>query len=120
MDKKPKIGFIGAGTVGTALAVRLSNRGYPVIAVSSRSLTSAQRLAGEVSGYGAKAYVDAQAVADTAELVFVTTPDDIIGQVVVQTHWRPGQSVVHSSGADSIDILAPAREEGAQDGAGID
>ncbi len=28
-----KIGFIGAGTVGTALAVRLSQQGYQVIAV---------------------------------------------------------------------------------------
>jgi len=28
------IGFIGAGTVGTALAVRLSGKGYPVVAVA--------------------------------------------------------------------------------------
>ncbi|MBA7557469.1 hypothetical protein ES705_50227 [subsurface metagenome] len=40
-----KLGFIGAGTVGTALSVRLSNGGYPVVAVSSRSQTSARRLA---------------------------------------------------------------------------
>ena len=41
--EKLKIGFIGAGTVGTALAVRLSRRGYDIAAVSSRSLSSAQR-----------------------------------------------------------------------------
>jgi predicted short-subunit dehydrogenase-like oxidoreductase (DUF2520 family) len=108
------LGFIGAGTVGTALALRLSGRGYPIAAVSSRTLTSAQRLAGEVDG--CKAYASSQAVADEAELVFVTTPDDFIAQVVAETRWRPGQSVVHCSGADSTDILEPAREAGAQVG----
>ncbi len=100
--------------MGTALALRLSGRGYPVVAVSSRSLTSAQRLAGEVSG--CKPYVNSQAVADEADLVFVTTPDDVIAQVVAETHWRAGQSVVHCNGAASIDILEPARGAGAQVG----
>ena len=40
-----KAGFIGAGTTGTALAVRLSQNGCPVVAVSSRTLSSAQKLA---------------------------------------------------------------------------
>lgn len=41
LDEKPKLGFIGAGILGTALAIRLSERGYKVISVSSRSQTSA-------------------------------------------------------------------------------
>ena len=39
-----KIGIIGAGTVGTALAVRLRRKGYHIAAVASRSASSAQRL----------------------------------------------------------------------------
>jgi len=109
-----EIGFIGAGTTGTALAVRLSQKGYPVLAVSSRSLLSAQRLAQLVAG--CKAYESAQEVADVAELVFITTPDDVIGKIADETQWRAGQNVVHCSGAYSIDILEPARQAGANVG----
>jgi len=110
-----KLGFIGAGTVGTALAVRLNSKGYPVIAVSSRSRTSTQKLAGVVNG--CRAFNNNQAVADNAELVFITTPDDAIAPVISQIRWHQGQSVVHCSGADSTDILQPAKELGAQVGA---
>lgn len=110
-----KLGFIGAGTVGTALAVRLASNGYPVAAVSSRSQTSAQNLARAVDG--CRAFDNNQAVADNAQLIFITTPDDAIAPVTSQIHWHPGQSVVHCSGADSTAILQPAREAGAQVGA---
>ena len=105
------IGFIGAGTVGTALAVRLSGKGYPVVAVYSRTKASAQRLADAVGG--CRVCDTAQAVADSAQLVFVTTPDDAIEVVVAELYWHKGQSVVHCSGADSTDILEQAREDGA-------
>ena len=111
----PKLGFIGAGTVGTALAIRLSERGYPVVAVSSRNQTSAGKLAQVIDGCHAAA--SSQAVADSAELVFITTPDDAITTVVSAVKWHPGQSVVHCSGADSVDSLEPARKQGASVGA---
>jgi predicted short-subunit dehydrogenase-like oxidoreductase (DUF2520 family) len=109
-----KIGFIGAGTTGTALAVRLSQKGCPVVAVSSRSLVSAQRLAGLVAD--CRAFESAQEVADVSELVFITTPDDIIASVAQETQWHAGQGVVHCSGAHSVDILEPARQLGANVG----
>ena len=110
-----KLGFIGAGTVGTALSVRLNSKGYPIVAVSSRSQTSAQNLARAVNG--CHVFHDNQGVADTAELIFITTPDDAITSVASQIQWHPGQSVVHCSGAASTDILQPAKELGAQVGA---
>ena len=106
-----KLGFIGVGTVGTALSLKLSDAGYPVVAVSSRSQTSARKLAQAIGGclpVGGN-----QEVADAAELVFITTPDDAIALVASQIQWRKGQSVVHCSGADSTDILQPARKAGA-------
>jgi predicted short-subunit dehydrogenase-like oxidoreductase (DUF2520 family) len=108
------IGFIGAGTTGTALAVRLSQKGYRVSAVSSRNLVSARRLAGLVDG--CRACQSAQEVADVCGLVFITTPDDVIARVAQDTHWHAGQSVVHCSGAHSVDILEPAGQLGANVG----
>ena len=110
-----KLGFIGAGTVGTALAVRLSSKGYQVIAVSSRSQTSARKLAQAVSG--CHVFNNNQGVADTAELIFITTPDDTIVSVASEIQWHRGQSVVHCSGALSTDILESAKKPGAQVGA---
>jgi predicted short-subunit dehydrogenase-like oxidoreductase (DUF2520 family) len=109
------IGFIGAGTVGTALAVRLREKGYPVTAVASRTLASAERLAGMVNG--CQVHHSGQAVADVAEMVFITTPDGAIAKVAAQVQWHPGQSVIHCSGADSLDVLEPATKAGAQAGA---
>jgi predicted short-subunit dehydrogenase-like oxidoreductase (DUF2520 family) len=106
-----KLGFIGAGTVGTALAALLSRRGYRVTGVSSRSRTSAENLAKAVEG--CDVLQNNQEVADTVELVFITTPDDTIAEVASQVKWHHGQSVVHCSGADSTDILEPARKSGA-------
>ncbi len=106
-----KTGFVGAGTTGTALAVRLSQKGWPVVAVSSRTLSSAQRLAGLVPD--CRVCHTSQELAEAAEMVFITTPDDVIAQVCSQIHWSKGQSVLHCSGAHSLDILEPARKLGA-------
>lgn len=108
------LGFIGAGTVGSALALRLTEKGYPIVAISSRSHTRAEKLARTIPGCRA---VSNQAVADSAELVFITTPDDAIGVIAAGVKWHPGQNVVHCSGADSTAILEPARESGARVGA---
>ncbi|MBI4318243.1 MAG: DUF2520 domain-containing protein [Chloroflexi bacterium] len=110
-----KIGFIGAGTVGTALAATLSERGHPVAAVYSRSLSSAQALARRIDG--GSVCDSGQGVADLAELVFITTPDDAITTAVAQVRWRPGVSVVHCNGSSSTDILEQARRQGASVGA---
>jgi predicted short-subunit dehydrogenase-like oxidoreductase (DUF2520 family) len=109
-----KLGFIGAGTVGTALAVLLRSKGYQVVGVSSRSRDSAENLAKAVDG--CPVLKNNQEVVDTADFVFITTPDDAIAGVASQVKWRNRQSAVHCSGADSTDILEPARESGAQVG----
>jgi predicted short-subunit dehydrogenase-like oxidoreductase (DUF2520 family) len=106
-----KTGFIGAGTTGTALAVRLSQKRCQVVAVFSRTLSSAQKLAGLVPNCQVCHAV--QEVADAAELVFITTPDDAIARVCSEVHWHEGQSVVHCSGAHSVDILESAKKLGA-------
>jgi predicted short-subunit dehydrogenase-like oxidoreductase (DUF2520 family) len=108
-----KLGFIGAGTVGSALAIRLSLEGYQVVAVSSRGKTSARHLAQLIN---CRASDNNQGVVDAAELVFITTPDDVIATVVNEVQWHTGQSAVHCSGADSTQSLETARKAGAQVG----
>jgi len=108
---KKMIGFIGAGMTGTALAVRLWQRGYSVVAVSSRSTESARRLSSFVSD--CTVCDGPQQVADLAQVVFITTPDDIISDIAASIRWRPGQIAVHCSGVHSIDILETAAKSGA-------
>lgn len=110
-----KVGFIGAGMVGSALAVRLVDKGYPIVAVSSKSRISAEKLARSIPG--CRAVEENQTVADLADIIFITTPDNAIGIVAAEVKWRLGQSVVHCSGADSTDVLEPARKSGTWVGA---
>lgn len=109
------IGFIGAGTVGTALGVTLARAGNRITAVFSKTPASAERFVSLVRG--ARLCHTAQEVADHASLIFVTTPDDVITSAVHQLVWRPGLSVVHCSGVASTDILEHARNQGAAVGA---
>lgn len=111
----PSIGFIGAGTVGTALAVSLSRRGYELVAVASRTQASAAGLAARIQQ--APLVCDLQTAVDRCELLFITTPDDLIAPVVNSLTWHVGQAVVHCSGAASTDILEAARAAGAPVGA---
>jgi len=85
-----------------------------VAAVASRSFSSAQKLAALVSG--CVPFEDMQHVADSANILFITTPDDAISEVAGQIEWQTGKSVVHCSGADSSGILRQAKLEGAQTG----
>jgi predicted short-subunit dehydrogenase-like oxidoreductase (DUF2520 family) len=105
-----RIGFIGAGRLGTALAWSLARSGCGVVAVASRSLVSAQRLADGIVGC---AVGDAQAVVDASDLVFVTTPDDALARVAAALRWRRGAAAVHCSGASELAVLAPAADAGA-------
>ena len=114
-SSKPKIGFIGTGTTGTALAVKLHAQGYPIVAASDRTLSSTRRFADMVPD--CRIYQKNQDVADNVDLTFITTPDDLIAPIAASLKWHSGQSVVHCSGAASLDILAPAREDGANTGA---
>lgn len=109
-----RLGFIGAGPVGTTFAKRLSEKGYPVVAVADISPASAERFAGLVPGCAVCA--ENQAVLDAAETVFITTADDFIAKVCAGLKWRSGQTVVHCSGASTVQSLDAARRQGAQVG----
>lgn len=112
--KRSRIGFVGAGIVGKSLALALSRQGYPVVAAASRSYSSAQELAHLVDG--ATAYQSAEEAAAACDVVFLTCPDDAIGEVVSSVPWDASQAVAHCSGASSVDVLEPASVLGASVG----
>lgn len=114
MGPKPKLGFIGAGRVGNALARCLAAAGYDIVAVANRTSSAAETLAAAVPG--CSVLPTPQAVAYRCDLVFITTPDDAIETVVDSIAWRPGSAVVHTSGAKSTDILSAAKAQGAETG----
>ena len=114
-SRKSTIGFVGAGVVGGSLAVALWQQGYPVVAAASRTFASAQSLASRVAGCVPLASV--QGAADASDVVFITTSDDAIEPVASGISWRPGQGVVHCSGAASLDVFHQAVRQGAVAGA---
>ena len=111
--KKLKLGIIGAGRVGTGLALSFARAGRKVVAVASRSAASARRLARRVPGSRVSS---PQEAADRADVVFLTVPDDEIEAVASGVRWRAGAACVHCSGAGDLDLLRKPAAEGAQVG----
>jgi predicted short-subunit dehydrogenase-like oxidoreductase (DUF2520 family) len=111
--EKLKLGFIGAGRAGTGLATGFARAGRDVVAVASRSIASAQALAKRVRGARACA---PQEVADRADLIFLTVPDDAIEPVASSIRWRAGSACVHCSGAVDLDSLKKAAADRALTG----
>lgn len=108
------IGFVGAGRLGTSVASALHRGGYRVVAVNSRSASSAEAFTERVPGCAPVA--TPQDVADIAGAVFITTPDGEIEKICKEVTWRTGQAVVHCSGVLPVAKLASAQETGARTG----
>ena len=110
-DKRPAVGFIGAGALATTLAVALSAVGWKVDAVASRSYASALRLARLIPGCSAES--EPQTVVGRCRIVFLTVPDDVIAQMASSLDWLANWGVVHCSGAGTTELLSPAATAGA-------
>jgi predicted short-subunit dehydrogenase-like oxidoreductase (DUF2520 family) len=110
----PRIGFVGAGRVGTALGIVLRRAGWPVTAVASRDPARRETFVALVPG--AKGFEAPQAVVDESDLLFVTVPDDAIAHVAARIRLYSGQAIVHTSGALPAAVLAPAMAAGTEAG----
>jgi len=109
-DGKPRIAFIGAGRVGTALGAAFTRAGWQVTAVASRDEERRRRFQEKVAG--ARAYPDAHAVLDDADLIFLTVPDDAVAGAAESLVLYSGQALVHTSGALPASVLVPAMAAG--------
>lgn len=115
MARRPRIAIVGAGSLGTALAVSLRRSGYVVDAIVARrrkrSLSKAKRLAKQV---GARVVSDLKDV--KSELVWICVPDSEIAAtaaLLARDFKGKGRVAFHSSGALSSDELQALRRRGA-------
>jgi predicted short-subunit dehydrogenase-like oxidoreductase (DUF2520 family) len=103
-----KVGIISAGRVGTALGVALERADHVVVACSAISHASRQRAARRLPDTPVLAPPD---VAAAAELLLLAVPDSelagLVSGLAATSAVRPGTIVVHTSGANGVNILAP-------------
>lgn len=107
------IAVVGAGRVGTALAVHWRRAGHRIVGVAGSAATP-ERAATYLPGVPVR---DATEVARGAEVVVIATPDAVIAlvceRIVRDGALAAGAAMAHASGATGLDALAPAREAGA-------
>ena len=107
------IGVIGGGRAGTAVGRSLALAGYSILA-NSKSAYSSENFQRQVPG--SELVANPQVIADSADLILITTPDDIIETAVSNLNWHEGQAILHCSGSMSLTVLGPALHQGAEIG----
>jgi predicted short-subunit dehydrogenase-like oxidoreductase (DUF2520 family) len=103
------MGVVGAGRLGTSLALALEHVGRRVSRVASARGPSAQLLAERLASAQS---VTVEQLAAECELVWIAVPDAAIAGIARSLPWRSGQRVVHASGALGLDVLDAVRSAG--------
>jgi predicted short-subunit dehydrogenase-like oxidoreductase (DUF2520 family) len=110
-----RVGVVGAGRVGAVLAAALRAAGHEIVAAAGESDASRARIAELLPGVPT---LKPTAVARDCDLLLLTVPDDMLGNVVKTLSdagaIRPGQYVVHTSGRHGLEVLRPAADLGAR------
>ncbi len=108
-----KIGFIGAGKVGTAMGIFFKQNSLTLSGYLSRSETSSQ---GAADATDATIFIDLPSLVTASEVIFITTGDDqisaVINQLVQTACLTEHHTLVHTSGALSTDLFDPLLTSG--------
>lgn len=110
MRPTSRIGVLGAGRLGTTLAIALNRCGIRVTHVASARMQSAQHLALRLPSSIATTPAE---LCESADIVFLTLPDDAIAPLTASVRFRSDQSLLHCSGALELAVLDRARAAGA-------
>jgi predicted short-subunit dehydrogenase-like oxidoreductase (DUF2520 family) len=110
-----KIGIIGTGAVGAALAEILNNAGYTVVSLAGRDEERTKSVAGK---FGVKHYSkNNEETVDRSDVIFLCLPDDALTDEIKRLAGKAGELkgkiVYHTSGAVSSAVFKPMREKGA-------
>jgi predicted short-subunit dehydrogenase-like oxidoreductase (DUF2520 family) len=111
---KLRVGVVGAGRAGTALAAALRRAGHEVVAASAVSDASVKRIHRDLPGTPIKQPAQ---VVSAADLVLLTVPDDVLPGLVTGLAATGadlhGRLVAHASGRHGLAVLDPAVRAGA-------
>jgi predicted short-subunit dehydrogenase-like oxidoreductase (DUF2520 family) len=109
-----RVGVVGAGRAGTALAAALARVGHHIVAASAVSDASVQRIRQRLPGAAIR---EPHEVAEAADLVLLTVPDDVLPGLVtgLAATGAPlaGRLLAHASGRHGLAVLRPAVLAGA-------
>jgi predicted short-subunit dehydrogenase-like oxidoreductase (DUF2520 family) len=109
-----RVGVIGPGRAGTALARALAGAGHEVVAASAVSEASVDRVR---RAFPAARIAGPADVLDLADLALLTVPDDALPGLVsgLAATGAPyaGRLLVHASGRYGVAVLEPAARLGA-------
>ena len=109
-----RVGVVGAGRVGTALAVALGRAGHEVSAVSAVSDASIRRIEQRLPGVAIRQPPE---VVASADLVLMTVPDDVLPGLVAGLAATgaavEGRLIAHASGRHGLGVLDPVVRAGA-------
>lgn len=111
-----RIAIIGAGKVGTAVGNILAGQGHRLVAATAATKASLKKASPFLPG--ARLTLDsAQAIAE-ADVVLITTKDEQIKAVcdglAAQSAFNQSHTVIHMSGAGSLNLLDSAKVAGAK------
>ena len=109
-----RVGVVGAGRVGSVLAVALGRAGHRITAVSAVSDASVRRIRRNLPGVPV---LPPDQVLTGADLVLLTVPDDVLPGLVAGLASAgaamQGRLVAHASGRHGLAVLEPAVRGGA-------
>ena len=108
-----RVGVVGTGRVGAALAAALGRAGHRPVAASGVSSESRRRAAELLPDVP---LVEPAEVLARAELVLLTVPDDalpgLVSGLAETGAIKPGQLIAHTSGRYGVAVLDPALRAG--------
>jgi len=115
--QKPEVSIIGAGRLGTTLAVALSRRGYPIRSIVSRQAQSARKAAKLLDDNPRALAANRLRSLEPRGVFLITTPDDQIAAVAaelsgleIKANRKP--TALHTSGALSAEVLDVLSQKG--------
>ncbi|HNY70206.1 MAG TPA: DUF2520 domain-containing protein [Syntrophorhabdus sp.] len=112
-----KIGFIGTGKVGIAIAHTLKNKGFDIVAVSDNTGEKAFNTARPYLGESIRYTNSNMDVVGLSDVIAITTQDYAISEVAKEIYDKArrldNKLFFHTSGAHPSSILKPLDEKGA-------
>jgi predicted short-subunit dehydrogenase-like oxidoreductase (DUF2520 family) len=115
MKNQYTMSIVGAGRVGSALAVLFSRAGYTIVSVVSQKKSSARNLAGIVK---CQKYSDSLSdIHRTTRIILLAVPEEYISEVAKAIAQNPYLDfsklvVFHTSGSLTSEVLSPLIKKG--------